>query len=152
MTIRVFRTGDDLTKRLEFAATYGNVNINRAMVVSSREMASTAKKLAPKYDTTKYPEWAHMKHAHRVGGRLRKHIKTRSVAFKNAGRVTISARSYYASYMERGFRHVLAKRIVFGRWYMLRSYHNTFLPSAERNLTKAFHVTFGDGSFLWKIL
>lgn len=152
MTIRVFRTGDDLTKRLEFAATYGNANINRAMVVSSREMATTAKRLAPVYDTTKYPEWAHMKHAHRVGGRLRRFIKTRSVAFKNAGRVTISARSYYASYMERGFRHVLANRLIHGRWFMLRAYHRTFVPTARNNLTKAFHVTFGDGSFLWKIL
>lgn len=140
-------------KTPEQVMAYANSNGRRLMRGAFESSGKTTLKVikanTPVYNTAKYPTWAHMPHAHKVGGQLRNSIKLGKIReTKRTIKVRIHSRKRYAGYIEGGFTHVFYKvpRWIHGRFMAftgINSVHRWVYPMRVRN---ALRKTFSGGS------
>ena len=143
-SIVIVRVGTDMAKQFAYGTANINNFINAGLDRSARMTVTAAKIRAPVYVTARYPEWAHMPHAHKVGGRLRRSIKkSNTVETKHTGRVRIYSNAYYSGPMEGGFRHVIAKRRIRGRRFFARAINGVFSKQFPIECNRAFLRAFG---------
>ena len=114
---------------------------------SANKTTRVAKNKAPYYHSSKYPTWAGMPNAHRVGGALKRSI-TRGVIKQtlNTLSTTIYSRKSYSGYMESGFLHT---RVKYGKWIRGKYFIKSALDTVHRidfpkQITIAFKKAFMD--------
>lgn len=112
---------------------------------SADKTTRIAKVRAPVYNPAKYPTWAKMPHAHRIGGALKRSITRGTI--KQTTRTlstTIYSRKKYAKYMEGGFLHVRYKygKWISGRYMIFKALNTTHRLDFPRQVTLAFKRAF----------
>ena len=130
MAVKVTKVGVTPEILLAHARNHFPKELHGAFKRSADKTTRVAKVRAPVYNSAKYPSWAKMPHAHRVGGALKRSI-TRGVIKQSLTTIstTIYSKKNYAKYMEYGFLHV---RYQYGRWIAGRFMISKSLNSTHR--------------------
>ncbi|RLC78600.1 MAG: hypothetical protein DRJ03_24990 [Chloroflexi bacterium] len=116
--------GDPVAKFTRAGAEFPRA-MKSTLSITAKTIESVSVATAPVYNSAKYPHFAHMQHAimsTMFPGRLKRSIKVSQIFhFSRFFTFALVAATGYAIYIEKGFRHYLAKRWICGRFFMRSS-------------------------------
>jgi len=113
--------GDPVAKFTRAGAEFPRA-MKSTLTIASKSIENLSKVTAPVYNPVKYPEFKHMQHAMEstiFPARLKRSLKVSQIFhFRRFFTFALVAATGYAIYIEKGFRHYLAKRWIHGRFFM----------------------------------
>lgn len=120
--------GDPVAKFARAGAEFPRA-ITTTLTIASKSVENMSKITAPVYKAAKYPQFNHMEHAIEsimFPARLKRSLKvTPVIHFGRFYMFMLTSFVRYAIYIEKGFRHYLAKRWIRGRFFMRSSVRST---------------------------
>ena len=116
--------GDPVAKFANAGAEFPHA-MKSTLTIASKSVENLSRVTAPVYNPVKYPEFKHMRHAIEstiFPARLKRSLRvTPVVRFGRYYMFMLTSFVRYAIYIEKGFRHYLAKRWIRGRFFMRSS-------------------------------
>jgi hypothetical protein len=142
MAVKFTKIGRSPEEVFSYAASTIHDFLQEELEYTTDQTVKVVKSITPVYDPIKYPSW-NTRYHNGVHGLLKKSIKRKKVTQgKRTLRTAIYSNKRYSSYVERGFRHKLAKRWIYGRFYIgvpMKVVHKRMFP---RRIVVAFKKAF----------
>lgn len=141
----------DLPATLRRASLTINHNITTAIDNSTKRTAVVAKMNAPVYNPSRWPQWAKYPHHWIPPGTLKASIvRTPAYHIGSTFYSNFRALAPFASYQEKGFFHVKARRWIRGKYYMRRAMTVVFTRTFNKELELAVKKSLEEGGRIYK--